>query len=125
MPALDRQSHETHPSAFMANQSFVSVIGSASEWPEHRADSVSGLANSHVQEAGSSRVGKSSKHPKKLTKFRVGSVNVNTLRSRCCEVVEMLSHRCIDVCAVQETRYRNGHRHGEGKGMKIQTVLVG
>ena len=80
MPALDRRSHETRPSAFMANQSFVSVMDGASERPEHRDGSVSGLADSRVREAGSGRVGKSSKHPRKPTKFRVGSVNVNTLR---------------------------------------------
>ena len=86
-----------------------SVIGGAGERPGRRTGSASGLADSRVREAGSGRAGKSSKHPNKLTKFRVGSVNVNTLRGRRCEVVEMLSRRSIDVCAVQETRYRNGH----------------
>ena len=55
---------------FMANQSFVSVIGGASERPEHRAGSVLDLANSWVREAGSGHVGKSSKHPKKLVYCR-------------------------------------------------------
>ena len=110
----------------MANQSFVSVIGSASERPERRAGSVLGLADSRVQEAGSSRVGKSSKHPKKLTKFRVGAVNVNTLRRSRCEVVEMLSCRCNDVCTVQDTHYRNGNCYMvKGKESKYKLYWSG
>ena len=41
-------------------------------------------------------------------KFRVGTLNVNTLRGRVCEVVETLSRRKVDVCCIQETRYSGG-----------------
>ena len=72
----------------------------------NRVGNVSGLAPSQVRGAGSGHRGEYSKHLK--TKFRVGSLNVNTLRGRVCEVVETLSRRKIDVCCVQETRYRGG-----------------
>ena len=67
---------------------------------------VSGLASCQVWEAGSGQCGESSKH---LKKFRVGTLNVNTLRGRVCEVVEILSRRKVDVCCIQETRYRGGN----------------
>ena len=67
---------------------------------------VSGLASCQVWEAGSGHCGESSKH---LRKFRVGTLNVNTLRGRVCEVVETLSRRKVDVCCIQETRYRGGN----------------
>ena len=38
----------------------------------------------------------------------MGTLNVNTLRGRVCEVVETLSRREVDVCCIQETRYRRG-----------------
>ena len=63
---------------------------------------VSGLASCQVWEAGSGHCGESSKH---LRKFRVGTLNVNTLRGRVCEVVETLSRRKVDVCCIQDTRY--------------------
>ena len=68
---------------------------------------VSGLAPSQVWGAGSGHCCKSSKH---LRNFRVGTLNVNTLKGRVCEVVETLSRRKVDLCCVQETRYRGGHR---------------
>ena len=37
------------------------------------------------------------------------TLNVNTLRGRVCEVVETLSHRKVDVCCIQETRYCGGN----------------
>ena len=58
-------------------------------------------------EAGSGHCGESSKHPRK---FRVGTLNVNTLRGRVCEVVETLSRRKVDVCCIQETLYGGGNR---------------
>ena len=39
----------------------------------------------------------------------MGILNVNTLRGRVCEVVETLSRRKVDVCCVEETRYRGGN----------------
>ena len=67
---------------------------------------VSGLAPSHVWGAGSGHCGKSSKH---LRNFRVGTLNVNTLKGRDSQVVETLSRRKVDLCFVQETRYRDAH----------------
>ena len=64
------------------------------------------LAPSQVWGAGSGHCDKSSKH---LRNFRVGTLNVNTLKGRVCEVLETLSRRKVDLCCVQETRYRGGH----------------
>ena len=76
------------------------------------------MASSQVWEAGSGQCGKSSKH---LRKFRVGTLNVNTLRGRVCEVVETLSRRGVDVCCIQETRYRGGNCHTiKGKDTKYK-----
>ena len=68
-------------------------------------DNVSSLASCQVLEAGSGHCGESSKH---LRKFRVGTLNVNALRGRVCEVVETLSRRKVDICCIQETRYCGG-----------------
>ena len=62
--------------------------------------------------AGLGHCGESSKHQRK---FRVGTLNVNTLKGRVCEVVETLSRRRVDLCCVQETRYRGGHCRIKGK----------
>ena len=56
--------------------------------------------------AGSGDCVKSSKH---LRNFRVGTLNVNTLKGRVFRVVETLSRSKIDLCCIQETRYRGGH----------------
>ena len=49
-------------------------------------------------------------------KLRVATVNVGTMSSRSNEVVEMLSRRGVDVCCLQETRWRGGGaRKIEGK----------
>ena len=74
-------------------------------------------------EAGSGRCGESNKH---LRKFRVGTLNVNTLRGRVCEVVETLSHRKVDVCCIQETRYRGGScRTIKGKDTRYKLYWSG
>ena len=39
----------------------------------------------------------------------MGTLNVNTLRGRVCEVVETLSRRKVDVCCIQEIRYCGGN----------------
>ena len=84
---------------------------------------VSGLAPSQVWGAGSGHWGKSSKH---LRNFRVGTLNVNTLKGRVCEVVETLSRRKVDLCCVQETRYRGGHcRIITGKDSKYKLFWSG
>ena len=82
---------------------------------------VSGLAPSQVWGAGSGHCGKSSKH---LRNFRVGTLNVNTLKGRVCEVVETLSCRKVDLLCPRDQipgwplPYNNGQR------LKVQTVLV-
>ena len=40
--------------------------------------------------------------------LRFGTLNVGTLSGRLNEVVEMLSRRKVDICCVQETRWRGG-----------------
>ena len=41
----------------------------------------------------------------KTVKFRVGTLNVGTMRGRAGEVVETLTRRHIDICCVQEVRW--------------------
>ena len=83
---------------------------------------VSGLAPSQVWGAGLGHCGKSSKH---LRNFRVGTLNVNTLKGRVCEMVETLSRRKVDLCCVQETRYPGWSLpYNNGQRLKVQTVLV-
>ena len=84
----------------------VDAIQMGTQQNQNSVGNVSGLASCQVWEAGSGHSGKSSKH---LRKFRVGTLNVNTLRGRVCEVVETLSGRKVDVCCIQETRYRGGN----------------
>ena len=49
-------------------------------------------------------------------KLRIATVNVGTMTGRSNEVVEMLSRRGVDVCCLQETRWRGGSaRKIEGK----------
>ena len=86
----------------MARRKTGSELGGANR---HSVGNVSRLASCQVWEAGSGHCGESSKH---LWKLRVGTVNVNTLRGRVCEVVETLSRRKVDVCCIQVTRYRGG-----------------
>ena len=84
---------------------------------------VSGLASCQVWEAGSGHCGESSKH---LRKFRVGTLNVNTLRGRVCEVVETLSCRKVDVSCIQETRYHGGNcRTIKGKDTRYKLYWSG
>ena len=79
----------------------VSSTGGASGC-SRLSGTTSGLANSRVREAGSGHRGKSNKHPK----FRVATLNVGTLRRRGPEVVETLTRRRVDLCAIQEHRWR-------------------
>ena len=77
---------------YMARRKIGSELDGANR---HSVGNVSGLASCQVWEAGSDHCGKSSKH---LRKLRVGTLNVNTLRGRVCEVVETLSRKKVDVC---------------------------
>ena len=93
------------PKTIMAESTNEVTLGDAGR-NQISVSGVSGLAPSQVWGAGSGHCGKSSKH---LRNFRVGTLNVNTLKGRVCEVVETLSRRKVDLCCVQETRYRGGH----------------
>ena len=106
----------------MANTTIDSELGGANRH-QSSVGNVFGLASCQVWEAGSGHCGKSSKH---LRKFRVGTLNVNTLRGRVCEVVETLSHRKVDVCCIQETRYRGGNcRTIKGKDTRFKLYWSG
>ena len=84
---------------------------------------VSGLTSCQVWEAGSGYCGESNKH---LRKFRVGTLNANTLRGRVCEAVETLSHMKVDVCCIQKTRYRGGScRTNKGKDTRYKLYWSG
>ena len=51
---------------------------------------------------------------------------MNTLRGRVCEVVETLSSRKVDVCCIQETRYRGGNcRTIKGKDTRYKLYWSG
>lgn len=67
--------------------------------------SVSGLAPSLGWGAGSGHRDKSSKP---LTKLRVATWNVGTLTKRSAEIMETLTRRKVDICGVQEHRWRGG-----------------
>ena len=106
----------------MAMTSTGTLLGGANRHQSSVGD-VSGLASCQVWEAGSGHCGESSKH---LRKFRVGTLNVNTLRGRVCEVVETLSRRKVDVCCIQETRYRGGNcRIIKGKNTRYKLYWSG
>ena len=106
----------------MAMTTTDTLLGGANRHQSSVGD-VSGLASCQVWEAGSGPCGESSKH---LRKFRVGTLNVNTLRGRVCEVVETLSRRKVDVCCIQETRYRGGNcRIIKGKDTRYKLYWSG
>ncbi len=69
------------------------------------ASSVPGLAGSRVRSAGSFHGGKSCKHSKWL---RIGTLNIGTLKGKTSEVVETVTRRRIDLCCLQETRWKGG-----------------
>ena len=101
----DRRSHKNSCSKCSMAMTTESQLGCANR-RQSSVGEVSGLASCQVWESGLGHCGKSSKH---LRKFRVGTLNVNTLRGRVCEVVETLSLRKVDVCCIQETRYSGGY----------------
>ena len=65
--------------------------------------SVSGLAARGCRAAGSGPCGESSKCP---NFFRVGTLNVGTMKGKASEVVETMSCRRVDLCCLQETRWK-------------------
>ena len=59
-------------------------------------------------------------------KFKVGSLNVGTMRGRSGEVVETLTRRKIDICCVQEVRWRGASaRMITGKDSEYKMFWVG
>ena len=42
------------------------------------------------------------------SKIRLGTVNVGTLSGKANEIAEMLTRRNVDLCCLQETRWRGG-----------------
>ena len=106
----------------MAITTIESELGGANRH-QSSVGNVSGLASCQVWEAGSGHCGESSKH---LRKFRVGTISVNPLRGRVCEIVETLSRRKVDVCFIQETRYRGGnYRIVKGKDTRYKLYWLG
>ena len=89
----------------MAISTIESELGGANRH-QSSVGKVSALASCQVWKAGLGHCGKSNKY---LRKFRVGTLNVNTLRGRVCKVVETLSCREVDVCCIHETRYHGGN----------------
>ncbi|CAH1263777.1 Hypp2763 [Branchiostoma lanceolatum] len=89
----------------MASRHKDKRIGGAGSSHRRAAGSASGLADFRVRKAGSDC--KSSERPVRL-KFRVGSLNVGTLKGRSSEVVETLTRRRVDLCCLQETRWSGG-----------------
>ena len=106
----------------MAITTTESELGGANRH-QSSVGNVSGLVSCQVWNAGSCHCGESSKH---LRKFKMGTLNVNTLRGRVCEVVEALSRRKVDVCCIQETRYRGGNcRTIKGKDTRYKLYWSG
>ena len=105
----------------MASRKIGSELGGANRH-QSSVGNVSGLASCQVWEAGSGHCGECSKH---LRKFRVGTLNVNTLRGRVCEVVVTLSRRKVDVCCIQETIYGGNCRTIKGKDTRYKLCWSG
>ena len=80
-----------------------------------RTGNASGLADSRVWNAGSGS-GESSEHSK--TTFRVASLNVGSLKSRCSEAVETMFRRRVDICAIQEHRWVGGTESNQSRILK-------
>ena len=84
--------------------------------------SVSGLAARGCGAAGSGPSGESSKCPKS---FRVGTLNVGTMKQKASEVVETVSRRRVDLCCLQETRWKmEGVKQIVGKDSRFKLFLV-
>src|SRR5271169_1379209 len=48
-------------------------------------------------------------------KLRIGTVNVGTMVGRSEEIADMAGRRNLDVCCLQETRWKGGSARGMGK----------
>ena len=85
--------------------------------------SVSGLAARGCGAAGSGPCGESSKCPKS---FRIGTLNVGTMKGKASEVVETASRRGVDLCCLQETRWKmEGVKQIVGKDSRYKLFWSG
>ena len=85
--------------------------------------SVSGLAARGCGAAGSGPCGESSKCPKKV---RVGTLNVGTMKGKASEVVETVLRRRVDLCCLQETRWKmEGVKQIVGKDSRYKLFWCG
>ena len=100
-----------------------SELGGANRHQSSIGNVSSGLASCQVLEAGSGHCGESGKH---LRKFSLGTLSVNALRGRVCEVLETLSHRKVVICCIQETIYCGGNcRTIKGKASRYKFTSLG
>ena len=84
---------------------------------------VSGLAARGCGAAGSGPSGESSECPKT---FRIGTLNVGTMRGKASEVVETVSRRGADLCCLQETRWKkDGVKQIVGKDSRFKMFWSG
>ena len=90
----------------------------------HRVvSSVSGLAAWRCGAAGSGPSGESSKCPKTL---RVSTLNVGTMLGKASEGVETVSRRGLDLCCLQETRWKkDGVKQIVGKDSRFKMFWSG
>ena len=45
------------------------------------------------------------KRPHQSVNFRIGTLNVGTMKGRSNEITDTVARRCIDLCCLQETRW--------------------
>ena len=85
--------------------------------------SVSGLAARRSGAAGSGPCWESSKRPKS---FRVGTLNVSIMKGKASEVVETVARRRVDLCCLQETRWKmEGVKQIVGKDSRYKLFWSG
>ena len=59
-------------------------------------------------------------------RFRIGTLNIGTMRGRSSEIAEMLSRRAVDLCCVQEHRWRGASaRMIDGKDSRYKFFWCG
>ena len=56
--------------------------------------------------------------------LKIGTVNVGTMRGRCEEVVDMAARRHLDICCVQEMRWRGGRAKCVGSDDECFSVTL-
>ena len=78
-------------------------------------------ANPRAREAGHSLNAK--RDAERLTRFRVASLNVGTLKCKEHEVVETLSRRRVDLCCLQETRLTGDLGANQSRNIKGKDTI--